>query len=291
MILSQHLLYWRKAIAIPPLHSRETYIVSPNCDTRKLPEASVAWKRAFPLAPSLPSFLASLSAAPRPYKTFAPSKNHRPTYLDMLAWLIRGGWVTQLQTFAWILVWPEIIYEVNYQLKSEAVEKSKRRASQSQSQPVSSDSATSNDESDREKKPHDPNVPLTTEEMAENARLARLVQKAAAEAASELSAFEKMPKPEASDHPSSNNAEHLKQYTPYIIKDPHKVSHEESLYIAAIGKRFKDAKLKDSWGKFVKYFNGADALEMVPLREGVKRKEIWGIFNGFQEWLLVCRHW
>ncbi|TVY93146.1 Nitrogen permease regulator [Lachnellula willkommii] len=54
LILAQHLIYWRKAIAIPPLHAREMYIVSPNCDSRKLPEASVAWRKAFPLAPPSP---------------------------------------------------------------------------------------------------------------------------------------------------------------------------------------------------------------------------------------------
>lgn len=290
LVLSQHLVYWRKAIAVPPLHSRETYIVSPNCDSRKLPEASVLWKKTFPLSPSLPSFLASLSAAPRPYKTFAPSKNHRPIYLDMLAWLMRGGWVTQLRTFAWILVWPEIMYEVNYQLKADAIEKYKKKAA-SQSQPTSGESAGSTDESSYEKKNIDPHAPLTTEERAENARLERLAQREEADAASEAASFASLPPPVATSQPSANTSDHLDRLSPYIIKDPHKVSHEESLYIAAIGKRFEDPKLKDSWGKFTKYFNGEDALEMIPLVEGVKRKEIWGILGAFQEHLLICKHW
>ncbi|TGJ86881.1 hypothetical protein E0Z10_g1892 [Xylaria hypoxylon] len=85
----------------------------------RLPRASQAWARAFPLAPHLADFLAELSAAPRPYKWFCPSKNHRPTYLQMLAWLMRGGWVTQLCTFAYVVVWPEILYEVEYELEAE----------------------------------------------------------------------------------------------------------------------------------------------------------------------------
>lgn len=94
-------------------------MLSPNCDLAELPRASQAWARAFPLAPPLPNFLADLSTAPRHYKWHSPSKNHRPAYLAMLAWLMRGGWVTQLCTFAYVVVWPEILYEVEYQLEAD----------------------------------------------------------------------------------------------------------------------------------------------------------------------------
>lgn len=292
LILAQHLIYWRRAIAIPPLHAREMYIVSPNSDNHKLPAASIAWKKAFPLAPLLPYFLAHLSAAPRPYKSYFPSKNHRGTYLEMLGWLIRGGWVTQLRTFAWILVWPEIIYEVDYALKAEVLEK-KANPPSSSSENTSSSSPDSNEESgsDRTESTDDPSAPLSTEQAAENARLERLAAKAAADAAADADEFSKRPRPEATAHPSVNHAPHLKAIAPYIILDPHKVSHEESLYIAAIGKRFADAKVRDCWFKFAKYFNGSESLEMIGLREGMKRKEAWGIVNGLQEHLIVTKHW
>ncbi|XMA11076.1 hypothetical protein WAI453_003867 [Rhynchosporium graminicola] len=291
LILANHLIQYRRAVAIPPLHPREIYIVSPNCDNRKLPVASMAWKKSFPLAPSLSNFLATLSLAPRPYKIHAPSKDHRPTYLDMLAWLIRGGWVTQLRTFAWILVWPEIIYEVEYQLRAESVEKAKKGI-KSHNGDSSSAESLSTDESGAEKESDtDSNAPLTTEQVAENARLERLADKVAKQAAEEAAEFAKMPRPEATDHPSVNNAEHLKRLVPYIIKDPHKVSHEESLYIAAISKRFEEEKPKECWPRFAKYFNGTEALEMIALRENMKRKETWGVVMSFQEHLLVCKHW
>ncbi|KAI1415668.1 nitrogen permease regulator of amino acid transport activity 3-domain-containing protein [Hypoxylon sp. FL1857] len=123
---AQHFIFWRRAIAIPPLHARDVYILSPNSDMSRLPGASQAWSRAFPLAPPLPEFLAAMSAAPRTYKLFAPSKNHRPTYLAMLAWLMRGGWVTQLCTFAYVVVWPEILYEVDYELEAEELMRESR---------------------------------------------------------------------------------------------------------------------------------------------------------------------
>ena len=126
---AHHFIFWRRGIAIPPLHARDVYILSPNADLSLLPRASQAWARAFPLAPHLADFLAELSVAPRPYKWFCPSKNHRPTYLQMLAWLMRGGWVTQLCTFAYVVVWPEIIYEVEYELEAEELRTLQEEAS------------------------------------------------------------------------------------------------------------------------------------------------------------------
>ncbi|GAB0132345.1 hypothetical protein EsDP_00000785 [Epichloe bromicola] len=116
---AQHFIFWRRAIAVPPLHARDVYIISPNCDLTRLPQDAVEWHRAFPLAPPLPNFLSELSYAPRPFKTFCPSKPHRPLYLGMLAWLLRGGWVTQLCTFAYVVVWPEILYEVAHEMEAE----------------------------------------------------------------------------------------------------------------------------------------------------------------------------
>lgn len=123
---AQHFIFWRRAIAIPPLHARDVYILSPNANVKTLPRASASWARQFPFAPALPNFLSDLSAAPKPYKWFCPSKTFRPQYLAMLAWLMRGGWVTQLCTFAYVIVWPEIIYEVDYTLEAEEVARARK---------------------------------------------------------------------------------------------------------------------------------------------------------------------
>jgi len=103
--------------------------------------------------------------------------------------------------------------------------------------------------------------------------------------------FAKMPLPVATRTPSFNNAPHLKEYAYYIIADPHKVSHEESLYIAAIGKRITDQKAKELWYKFIKYFNGSEALENIALMEGMKRKESWQILGNYSEHLMIVKHW
>lgn len=117
--IASHLVYWRRARLIDPLSQRDTYIVSPNADMNYLPAAAASFARQFPTLPSLPKFLSLLSGTPRIYKSFIPTYEHRDTYLDVLAWLMRGGWVTQLRTFAWIRVTPEIKAEVAVEMERE----------------------------------------------------------------------------------------------------------------------------------------------------------------------------
>lgn len=107
-VLSRHLIYWRRAIAIPPLHQRDKYIVSPNAAMSQLARATRAYAARFPSLPSLPKMLSMLSGHPRAYSTLIPSKDHRDAYLDILAWLMKGGWVTQLRVFGWVKVSKEI---------------------------------------------------------------------------------------------------------------------------------------------------------------------------------------
>lgn len=253
------------ARAIPPLHARDTYIMSPNADNHALPTASAAWAQKFPLAPSLPHFLAKLSSTPRPYKVNIPSKDHRATYFDMLAWLIRYGWVTQLRSFAWVIVWPEIVYEVKHTYKAETLAKTPIPAAQSIKKPVEDQ---------------------TADEAAENARRERARVKMLEDAEE----FKKRPMPVATVHPSTNAAPHL-NFAPHIIMDPHKANHMETLYLDAIGKRFKDEKVRKWWPKLRKYFNGRQPLEVIGPYEGMKRKEAHTITVEMQEFLMIVKHW
>lgn len=103
-ILARHLLHWRKARAIPPIHQRDTYIVSPNADMKRVASLIPLYAKTFPTLPSLPKMLNLLSAKPKPFATFIPSKDHRGAYLEILTWLIRYGLVTQLRNFAWVKI-------------------------------------------------------------------------------------------------------------------------------------------------------------------------------------------
>ncbi|KAK3299070.1 nitrogen permease regulator of amino acid transport activity 3-domain-containing protein [Chaetomium fimeti] len=330
---AQHFIFWRRAIAIPPLHARDMYIVSPNCDLQKLPQAATQWAR---------------HVAPRPYKLHCPSKAHRPVYMAMLAWLMRGGWVTQLCTFAYVVVWPEIIYEVEYAQEAEEIAIARAKRAQNMGREagsVESDDATTavtvttpgdqatpgsasgflpllsdlpgpsrsttslrdlslsfsqsplvptsstptspatrtnsiinntttttnnhhpytpsatpppqgpsqpptttthpddddpNNNNNNHHSPTDNPEPTPAEQAAEKARLARLADKAARALAERATAHARKAVPQATAHPSVNRARHLAGMAPQVILDAKKATGKESLYLSAIGRRFRD---------------------------------------------------
>ncbi|KAF1840669.1 uncharacterized protein K460DRAFT_370639 [Cucurbitaria berberidis CBS 394.84] len=117
--IASHLVYWRRARLIAPLSPRDTYIVSPNADMTVLPAAITVYAQRFPTLPTLPKVLSMLSGTPRPFRNFIPTAEHREAYMEILAWLMRGGWVTQLRTFAWVRVTPEIKAQVAADMESE----------------------------------------------------------------------------------------------------------------------------------------------------------------------------
>jgi hypothetical protein len=117
--IASHLVYWRRARLISPLSPRDTYIVSPNADMTLLPSATTAYAQRFPTLPTLPKILSMLSGTPHPFRKFIPTNEHREAYMEILAWLMRGGWVTQLRTFAWVRVTPEIKAQVAADMERE----------------------------------------------------------------------------------------------------------------------------------------------------------------------------
>ncbi|KAH3672802.1 hypothetical protein WICMUC_004024 [Wickerhamomyces mucosus] len=119
---SRHLIYWRRARSIIPLHSKSVFIVSPMAPMEQIPQNMKIFKADFPSLPSLPLFLALLSnSKPRPYAAIIPSKDHRDIYLDALAWLMRYGYVTQLLTFVWLKVSNGIKLEVEEEMERDGI--------------------------------------------------------------------------------------------------------------------------------------------------------------------------
>ncbi|KAF2018855.1 hypothetical protein BU24DRAFT_418411 [Aaosphaeria arxii CBS 175.79] len=126
--IASHLVYWRRARLITPLHPADTYIVSPNADMSALAGAIPAFTARFPTSPSLAKILSLLSGTPRPFRFFIPTNEHKDKYMEILAWLMRGGWVTQLRTFAWVRVTPEIKAAVAVDMEREAEAKKAEEA-------------------------------------------------------------------------------------------------------------------------------------------------------------------
>jgi nitrogen permease regulator 3-like protein len=249
--LARHLIYWRRGIAIPPLHQRDTYVVSPNANMRNLNSACKAYEAQFPTLPGLAKMLSALSGTPRPWATLFPSPDHKDAYMQILAWLMRGGWVTQLRTFAFVRVDPDIKRAV------------KEKEPEENDQVVQKDAETEKQEGSGEQPSAQPKRPSIVR------------------------------RPSMISRPSSSGDAH--QQSPTLLDDsvaslimnPHRASPLESKYLELIGETLltsnyscldvsedDKAELKKYWPTFIKYFNGADALEKIPVREGLKRKVV-----------------
>ncbi|GLA20018.1 nitrogen permease regulator 3 [Aspergillus niger] len=295
-MLASHLVYWRRARAIPPLHQRDTYIVSPNCDLSKLEVATAAYQAAFPTLPSLPKMLSAMSGTPRPYGSFIPSKDHKDTYFAILAWLLRGGWVTQLRAFARVKISPEIKMAVETALRQEEVDKylSKRGSASDTEIKEDLDDASSSSSSSLDSNGSGDETPMPGRYKRNN----------------ELDL----------SHSLLDQNTSLK--TSSLILYPHRASPLESRWLGEVMARFPELQgdvpdgdleyaglrtsLKKYWPTFIKYFNGYDALEKIPVRESLKRKLVWqilmrlGLVTGQQssiqldpreQVLVSVRHW
>ncbi|KAJ5212563.1 uncharacterized protein N7498_004209 [Penicillium cinerascens] len=302
-MLASHLVYWRRARAIPPIHQRDTYIVSPNCDLSKLEVATIAYQTAFPTLPSLPKMLSALSGTPRPYGSFIPSKDHKEAYFSILAWLLRGGWVTQLRTFARIKVTPEIKLAVETALRKEEVDRYLAKANSN----TGIDDDSSDDEDDASSS--------SSSSLASHGSGDETPMPGRYDAQAQLRTSHKLLDRSTALRLSS------------LILSPHRASPLESRWLDEIVARFPDHTgpgqalegispdiapqdiqtiLQKYWPVFLKYFNGVDALEKIPVRESLKRKLVWQVLTrlGFvtgplgsveldarEQVLISVRHW
>jgi hypothetical protein len=279
--LAHHLIYWRRAIAIPPLHQRDTYIVSPNANMNKLVAASKSYEATFPMMPSLPKMLNALSGTPTPYGTLIPSSDHKEEYYRVLAWLMRDGWVTQLRTFAFVRVDPEVKKAVR---DKEREERTGSRITTSEREPLHPSS------SDRDvARSFGSGTPSTVaSSMVSTLKQQRpsMVSRPSSDGRQSIS----------TDHTSSRGAHQQFKHDPRaasLILSPQRASPEESRWLEHIGSTLvassqngdqtdletRTAELRRYWPVFVKYFNGSEALERMPVREGLKRKFVWDMLG------------
>ncbi|KAL8863095.1 MAG: hypothetical protein Q9178_000469 [Gyalolechia marmorata] len=258
--MASHLIYWRKARAIPPLNQRDTYIVSPNADMSKLVSASSKFAKAHPALPSLPKIL-NLLSTPRAYSTIIPSKNHKETFMDILAWLSRDGWVTQLRTFVWVRV-PSHIKEI-----VEGQGEPERSLESSVELP--------------------PKRNINEEGRAHKGTLA--VPQPPSPTSSTTSTHTTIPFHTSQDPSNPPPA-------PSLIQNPRQASGVSSRWLAAIStyiSKIQGFEGQKAWNRCLRYFDGKHAIEMIAVQENWKRKRIAEFIVGWEAegLLLRGRHW
>lgn len=257
--LASHLIYWRRARAIPPLNQRDTYIVSPNADMQKLLPSTSSFAKRFPTLPSLPRVLHMLSYTPRPYSSIFPSKEHKDSYLEILAWLLRDGWVTQLRTFAFVRV-PAHIQEPILLREQESKKPTTTTETTSANHPDPSPSPSPTTNTYNESTYPTPSSP------------------------SPKSSPPPLP-------PSPSSTLH-----PTIIPNPRSPTPLHSLYISALSTYIltqQGPETHSAWEKCLRYFDGRHALETIAVREGWKRKGVQELVAGWEEMGVLgrVRHW
>ncbi|KAM5442143.1 Nitrogen permease regulator 3 [Microsporum ferrugineum] len=327
-VLASHLVYWRRARAIPPLNKKDVYIVSPNADMSKLTIATAAYEATFPTLPSLPKMLSALSCgSPRPYYSFIPSRDHKEVYYEILAWLVRGGWVTQLRTFGWVKVSPEVKSAVRDAMMREERRKSmsmdRRRPSLSAVRAM----ATAEDAEEKNKEKDDEEEEEEDEGEGE---------KQDGYGSSSSSSLDSQMSGEATPVPGRVRALHTGRMTSSLILRPHQASPVESRWLDYILSRFPDppvstagsppstaeegrqsfdtddseldmyVALRRYWPVLTKYFNGTDALQKITVREGLSHRLVWrvlgmldvntpaeteGTWDEHEKVLVTVRHW
>ncbi|KAI7220718.1 hypothetical protein KC333_g2174 [Hortaea werneckii] len=99
---ARHLLEWRKAQLIAPLHPRNLYTTDPHAPNADLVRLAGVYSRQFPGLPPLPQMMKMLSGRPIQYGLLIPSRDHRGPYMEVLGFLVRFGFVRRLRTFGWL---------------------------------------------------------------------------------------------------------------------------------------------------------------------------------------------
>lgn len=104
--MARELIDLDMARAIPPLSSKGIYIVSPLAPIQAISSTTQKFKTRFPTAPSLSTLLSTISTdRPRPW---ADVLTQLPLPPEILPYLMRLGWLTQLREFYFIRISREI---------------------------------------------------------------------------------------------------------------------------------------------------------------------------------------
>jgi hypothetical protein len=126
-MFANHLVYWRRAMAILPLTSRSIYVCSPIAPIKNIYKDATKFNQAFPSLPPLPTFLSMISNIstnkPKPISNIIPSRDHRDLYMDAIGWLFKNGYITQLYTFLYLKISKDIKIQVAEEIEIEIKKK------------------------------------------------------------------------------------------------------------------------------------------------------------------------
>ncbi|CCF59920.1 hypothetical protein KAFR_0I01390 [Kazachstania africana CBS 2517] len=287
-----HLIYWRHARVIIPMSSKFTYVVSPIISLEKMYNVDkVQFKKRFPSLPTLSYFLSKLSGGkssintskdgddikwPYSFNNIIPSREHKGIYLDVLSWLIRRGYVTQLLTFVYIRIDKRIKIAVDEDLEREGYRRGKMQKLQMRKINKSNRSTKIGDNQIAQKVDHRTNI--------ENDNLAAATDKSNLE----INKNDPITGSTEDIHFEFDDPEMRQDYT--IILEPERATAIEKRWIhKCVSEQPPD--IKNTFNKLLKYFNGRAPMELATLQEGISRHELKRLFASLDKHLVELHHW
>ncbi|KAK4553195.1 Nitrogen permease regulator 3 [Recurvomyces mirabilis] len=302
MALSNHLIKWRKARAIAPLHSRNTYVLSlslspspsassstPPGKSPDLPQLIRLYAKNFPALPTLPQMLKVLSGRPIQYGLLIPSKDHRAPYIDILAFLLRFGVVVRLETKGWLLrrvdSWGGIDGGGSRGAEAEVV-----------GEKIGADGVSAQEEGKGEVWVGGRGVSLLGPQLRpvrelrggdfhdqDDADSARSVRSAdTAVTAIPAPSHNGTTSAPVSNYEGLKRRQHEDQPSNLILHPLHPYDDEEEKALQRLISSIQDEELREYMPTLLKYFDGLHALEDIAVAEGVKRARV-------EEWLAYLR--
>ncbi|TID28529.1 hypothetical protein CANINC_002402 [Pichia inconspicua] len=313
-LFANHLVYWRRAIAILPLTSRNIYVPSPIAPIKMIYKDSAKFNQSFPNLPSLPTFLSMISDnssnKPKSIMNIIPSKDHRDLYMDAVSWLLKHGYVIQLYTFIYVKITKDIKIQVAEEIEIELKRKqemkrkpsnplSKNETDQFSSAPQmhrSSDESKveGNNDSNFDQNDFDESVG----EVKYDEALAIPITDDTLKHSSEDNKIEDNNINTVTSTTSMRQNENLKiqfveeEEEDTILLEPESCSALERRWIAAaVVKSGASPTETRVFYRVLKHLNGRTAQETFLAIEGVGRMDMKHVLDVMSDYLVVVRHW
>lgn len=280
-----HLIYWRRAIVIPPVSARSVYIVSPMAPiSLNMYYDITEFKKEFPNLPSLPHFLKLLSSPskkPGPFASIIPSKDHRELYLNALGWLIRYGYVSQLHTFIWLKISRKVKMKVEEDIEMEALKDKRKRSSNGTEMAHDNVIPPGTDNSSKQKSEVSN---INTEYKTTDSEQGRKDSKEIDDVLEDIMKL----------HTSDFGAEiMLEEDDDTIILNPGRATTLERKWIhKVISEECKlSPELTRTFYELLKYMNGKTSLEMLLIQESINRSDLRSLLIAIEKHIISVRHW
>lgn len=254
-----------------------------------------------------------------------PSPDHKDAYMEMLGWLVREGWVTQLRTFAWVVVGKEVKVEVERKMRWEEREAANATAVD-EAEEGDADELASGNGSAAEKRRHSSQgstsiwsprlkpylVQSSARRTSDSGSFASVstalrmplrvklepltvahTKPGRTHRLSDVSVTSKILFDEKTPDASEIDIEAL-DFEASVVISPHKANAIESRWLEHVRASLVDPDVREVWPRLLKYFDGEHALEEIAMQEGLKRKVVSPVLaklTGEGGVLRVVRHW